>query len=372
MYTVFWNSLFRQGKTKSPVSIMLLIGLSVAILCISIMLGYTFGQYETTAGYTSYATLSVVPGVDIGTDIVHFSTWINEQYGDRVANVLYISKTHVNEILIGWQGNTANRWFPYTSGRFFTEQEQLTGENVAFISDNYYTKSAMIDSVEINRKSYRVVGSGWIEKFNIQTAIAKDCTVNIFWSDTDEAPYVKIIPYKQFAANNTPDLILVHFDFASTKDLRKYAHEILAIYSDAEIYFPNNNSDDALTAQQISGVVRALMICIIASITLIQLAQLWGDAYKRELYVYHICGLSRWKCMFILLGHWSIFFSTASLAAIVVHMLCFPLLTIVEADYTPQIGPLMIVLVSLYCITAIFSFRGIRNSLYSGSRGDVL
>lgn len=372
MNTVFWNSLFRQGKTKGPVSMMLLIGLSVVILCISIMLGYTFGQYETTAGYTSYATLTVVPGVDIDADIVDFSTWIDDQYGDSVANVLYITKINVNEILVGWQGNSANRWFPYTSGRFFSEQEQLNGENVTFISDNYYTKSAVIEAVNINGASFRVIGSGWIEKFNIQTAIAKDCPVNIFSSDTDEAPYVKIIPYKPFTENYSPDLILLHFDFASTRDLEQYANEIITVYSDSEIYFPNNNSDDVLTTQQISGVTRALMICIIASITLIQLARLWGDTYKSELYVYHICGLNRRKCMLILLGHWTIYFSTASLAAIALHILWFPFLTIVEADYAPRIGPLMIVLVSLYCITAIFSFREIRHSLYSGSKGDVL
>lgn len=372
MYTVFWNSLFRQGKTKRPVSIMLLIGLSVTILCISLMLGYTFGQYETTAGYTSYATLTVVPGSDIGANVVNFSTWMNEHCENAIANVLYISKTDENEILIGWHGNTANRWFPYTSGRFFTEQEQLTGENVAFISDNYYAGAALIDEVDINGEIYKVIGSGWIEKFNIQTAIAKDCPVNIFSTGPDETPYVKIIPYKQFAEHDEPDLILLHFDFASTKDLKKYAREIESVYSDTKIYFPNNNSDDVLTTQQISGVARALMICIIASITLIQLARLWGDTYKSELYVYHICGLNRLKCMLILLGHWTIYFSTASLAAIALHVLWFPFLAIVEADYSPRIGPLMIVLVSLYCITAIFSFREIRRSLYSGSKGDVL
>ena len=162
MHNIFWSSFFRSGRTRRPVSIMLFLGLFVAVLCTSINLGYAYRQYVFTAGYSEYATLSLIPGEDVLADLDGFADFLNKQYSDTLSNVLYLTQAEENQTLIGWQGTEGNRWFPYTGGRFFTEQEQLDGENVVFITRSYYAQSEIIESMEISGETYRVIGSGWI------------------------------------------------------------------------------------------------------------------------------------------------------------------------------------------------------------------
>lgn len=369
MGTIFIKSLYRNIRRNRTVNLMLFLGLFIAVFCISIMLGFAFGQYETVAGYTSYATLSIIPNEDMLSDINDFPALLEELYGKNLANVLYISRNNKESLLIGWQGTSADRWFPYTAGRFFTEQEQNMGEKVAFVSQNQN-----LSSIDIDGEVYEVIGSGWIEKYNIKIAISDNVKIDIFSSEAEgnDETYIQIIPYKCFTQNSIPILILIHFDFASTKDLLTYSQILQEKYPNTEIYLPNEDSDEILIYQQIQGIIRALILGLIAGITIIQLAHQWGEFYKKELYVYYLCGMERLKCWFILLGHWAIYFIVASITAIAVHKLCFPFLNIIEADYSPQIIPLVIVLILLFGITSIFSFRGVMSHLYSQGQGEAI
>ena len=356
MWNLFVKSLIRHAKEAKTVSFLLLLGLYVSVLCMSLMLGYAMGQYETIAGRSEYATLTIEPGNDILTDLNSFINELDQCYGYSISNILLVSRYSDNSVVIGWVGTEGRRWFPFTMGRFFTDEEQANGDNVVFVSDSYVQSGVSSDTVYLYEMPYRVIGTGWIDVYNIQSAISQNAVFDL--TDVDQNSFnFMIIPWVPYVESTVPELILVHYDYASNADLIEYQKHLHDIYPESSIHLPTLNSDEELYSENILGIIRACILGLISCITIIQLMSQWIGFYKKELSVYHIAGMTQFKCSLLLSGHWTVFYAIATSLAVTTHYASLSILDIVNANYMPALIPLLIVIGLMFILTIVYCFK---------------
>ena len=374
MFKIVYNSFLRRIRQNKAMIAMLLCGLVVSSFCISIMLGLAVGQYHLSTGGNIYATLTIEPGKSTAQGSTQVSQYAEEIAETGVANMLCLTQLSDNHILIGWQGTGGSYWFPITSGSFFTEHEQNTGAPVAFISDSYQKDHMNAQELSLGDRDYSVIGSGWIVPYNFTSALSSQADAQIFPSneeDQDVEPYITIIPFSFYTEEFEPSLILLHFNSATHSQLENYANALSAKFPDSRVYLPDRNSDDLLTENQVLYGRLGMLLCAIASITIILLMSEWLSLYRKELYVYHLCGMTKGKCLILIYCHWFILVAIGAVIAVALHYLAFPLLQYVNADYPPQTGIFFFSLVLFYIFTVACSARNATKQMKSGWKGVV-
>ena len=353
---------------------MLLCGLVISSFCISVMLGLAVGQYHLSTGGNIYATLTIEPGDTTAQRIDEISQYADELADAGVANMLCLTQLSDNHILIGWQGTGGDYWFPITSGSFFSELDQLTNAQVAFISDSYQKDHMNEQKVRIGDHAYSIIGSGWIVPYNFTAALSSQSDTQIFpdvEGDGFVEPYFIIIPFSYYAKEFEPTLILLHFNTATYSQLESYANALSAKFPDSHIYLPDCNSDNLLTENQIMYGRLGMLLCAIASITIILLMSEWMALYRKELYVYYLCGMTKAKCFILIYSHWFVLVSIGAVIAVAAHYLAFPVLQYVNADYPPRIGIFVFSLLLFYILTVVCSARSAAKQVKSGWKGVV-
>ena len=371
IYDSFWR---RMCQNKAMIA-MLLCGLVISSFSISVMLGLAVGQYHLSTGGNIYATLTIEPGDATAQSIVEVSQYAAEIADAGVANILCLTQLSDNHILIGWQGTGGDYWFPITSGSFFSELDQQTNAQVAFISDSYQKDHMNEQEARIGNHTYSIIGSGWIVPYNFTAALSSQADTQIFPDDEGDEfvePYFTIIPFAYYAEEFEPTLILLHFNRATYSQLESYASALAAKFPDSHIYLPDRNSDNLLTENQIMYGRLGMLLCAIASITIILLMSEWMALYRKELYVYYQCGMTKAKCFILIYSHWFVLVSIGAAIAAAAHYLAFPVLQYVNADYPPQIGIFVFCHVLFYVLTVACSVRTAAKQVKFGWKGVVI
>ncbi len=81
--------------------------------------------------------------------------------------------------------------------------------------------------------------------------------------------------------------------------------------------------------------------------------------------------MRKFTCVLLLWGHWAMVFIAGSIAAVLVHILCFPILEVIDADAAPAIGPLLIVLVLVYLATILLTGKKVSDILQIQDKGGL-
>ena len=364
MVQLFWRSFCRQIRRNGSVSLVLLIGMVVSALCISIMLGSAQGQYRLVAGYSEYATLTINLSESGSEEGKKIAEMLPDTFGDSIANVLYLTVSGEDILYIGWQGYQQERWFPHTAGRFFSSGEQARGDNVVYLSDSLYQTMAGQDTLSINGTPYQVIGAGWIAPYNIWKGISSLSPVSCIPENMTAAEStILVFPYRNFLEHLTPTQVLVHFDSASMAQLQDYRQAILAQFPEVSIYLPGNDSGVVLSQEQWIRGVLGIILSLIAGITILQLMREWVVFFRKELYVYHLCGLSKGKCLCLIYGQWLLYYLLGAAIAVAIHRVMFPLLSPFYANYLPSAGSYLVVLLALLVLTVASSLRAVKASM---------
>lgn len=374
MLRLIWDSFRRRIRQNKAMIAMLLCGLVVASFCISVMLGLAVGQYHLSTGGNIYATLTIEPGEDAAQGSPQVSQYAEEIAETGVDNMLCLTQLSDNHILIGWQGTGGSYWFPITSGSFFSEFDQQTNAQIAFISDSYQKDHMNEQEIRVRNHTYSIIGSGWIVPYNFRAALSSQADTQIFPDNEGDEyvePYITIIPFSFYTEEFEPSLILLHFNRATYSQLENYANALSAKFPDSRVYLPDRNSDDLLTENQVLYGRLGMLLCAIASITIILLMSEWLALYRKELYVYHLCGMTKGKCLILIYSHWFILVAIGAVIAVALHYLAFPLLQYVNADYPPQTGIFLFSLVLFYILTVACSARNAAKQMKSGWKGVV-
>lgn len=370
---MFLSSFVRQFRRDSSVVLMLLAGNVVAVLCISIMLGLGVGQYRMVTENNAYATLTIDLGEETISTIETFPERLSDVVGDNVFNVLYMSQLSDNHILIGWQGTDAQRWFPITSGRFFSREDQENGERYAVISDSLQKNNLQQREFTIGNNQYDLVGTGWIVAHNISLALSSQSEIILFSNDTNlPDPYFTIIPYKCYLEEFKPVQVLVHFSESTYSDLSTYANVLSTEFPDCKVFLPDRNSDFVLPENLLAYGFLGLLLSLISCITIFQLMREWLKGYRKEIYVYYLLGMSKVRCLMFVYGHWAVHYLASTLVAISVHYLAFPYLESVYANYPPVPSALMVLLGIIFTLSIIFSLPVALTCVSLSPKEDVI
>lgn len=364
MLHIFFHSLCRQIRQNKGVSIILFTGVIVSIYCVSVMQGLAIGQYRLATKRSTYATITVEPGTDITNELQDFSKNIFSFSNNKIANILYMTALSEDSILIGWQGVNAQKWFPITSGRFFNEIEQEKGEYCAFISDSLSEKILEKKSISIGSSIYEIIGTGWIVPYNITTAMSARVNYDFFQLDEGEKYFFSIIPFLRFQEEFAPSLILIHFNGATYDELEENCAKLLERYPNSQFYVPDRNSNSVLSENQIKYGILSLMLVFLAATTVLQLMREWIAVYRKELYIYYLCGMEAYRCTFLIYGQWLLLYCLGSFFAMLLHYCSFPILEKVLANYPPAPFTLCIILAGLFLLSVVYSYSNI-SSIFS-------
>ena len=358
MLHIFFHSLFRQIRRNKGVFVILFTGVVVSVYCVSVMQGLAMGQYRAGIRRNAYSTVTVEPGAEITTDIRDFSREICTFSNDEVANILYITPLSENSVLIGWQGIDAQKWFPITSGRFFEESEQEQGAYCAFISDSLYKEMLTERSISIGKSVYGIIGTGWIVPHNIKVGMSSQISYDLFQTD-DNVYFFSIIPFLRFQEEFAPSIILIHYNGATYRELEEKRVELSKRYPDSRFYLPDNNSDAVLSQNQLKCGILSLMLVFLAATTVLQLMREWITVYRKELYVYYLCGMEAPRCILLVYGQWLLIYCLGALIAVFLHYCSFPMLENVTANYLPAPSALCIMLVGLFLLSVVYTYSNL-------------
>ena len=348
MFSLFWRSLIRQLKRRPLTSMLLLIGVTVCIYCISVMLGYAAGQYLLATQSNDMSTLTFDPGEASAAqaeDVTTYAAGLSE-YGTR--NILYFTKKSENEIIVGWDGIDGSMWFPVSTGRFFTQEDQNANSRVIFLSASAQKETG--ESVQVGAHTYQVIGSDWIVPWNFGAGVSNRSGVRLFDNNSMDTKYY-IIPAGCYLKEFQPDQILIHYRQASYTDLTRYARTLAKKFPDSQAYPPNKDSSDLQKEAQIRYLKLGLLLCLIAGLTVLQLMMEWLKVYRKELYVLRICGMTQARCIALAYGHWLILFLLGVGTAVLLHRFSFPLLRDLCADQPPEADVLVISVSVLFLAT---------------------
>lgn len=93
-------------------------------------------SYFNETQFGANASLAVWYGEN-GSNQEDIQQLLESKISEQAENILFISKDK-NMRLIGWKGFGIDQWFPHSTGRFFSEEEEKDGEMVAYIHHDKY------------------------------------------------------------------------------------------------------------------------------------------------------------------------------------------------------------------------------------------
>lgn len=344
-------------------SFLLLSGVVVCIYCISVMFGVANGIYDLANSNNRNATITVDVGEETGQNIGEIDEYVSKMSKKGILNVIYFTTVSKKQILIGWKGTEARMWFPITVGRFFDSREQENAQKVAFVSDSWKSKYNK-NEIEIDGESFKIIGAGWIVPWNFGAAVSSESSLKLFeeddteikYSTDDDMEYV-IIPFKCYEEKYVPEQIFIHLQGVTHSQLINYVNELSDKFPDSHFYMPDTNTDEILQENQIRYGKMAVVLCLIAGITVIRVMSEWIKFYKKDTYTLRLCGMTRLKSIMIIYGHWSMYYVLGSIIAIFLHYKTFPLLSLIYGDKFPNVYTFITALVTVYAVSVICTLR---------------
>ncbi len=364
MIKIFTRSLIRQVRKNPGVVFFLLIGLTVSCFCLSVAQGEAMREFDVLSGWNEYATLTVDMGGEELSDMSGFSDWLEGTYGERLANVLYLAKDPSGVVYIGWQGTEAGRWFPEATGRFFTEEE--ADAPVIYLSDR--NGEIGEGTFELEGEKLAVVGRGSAMPFYFRYGISRSSQVDIMPEGTEGT--VRILPYKYFFRFFRPAQVLIHFDALERREAESWAEDIRERLPGANVYLPNHDPSPMLTSKALKGAREGMILCLIAMATVAELMLRWLDFLKKELYTYHLCGLTSRRCLMTVYGQWLVMLTVAAGAGAGIHRLCLPVLMYFKAGKMPRAWVYVLLVLALYLLMALCSVPKVRRIFKLSERGE--
>ncbi len=365
MLHLFFSSLRRQVRKSLAAVLFLIIGLTVACFCLSAAQGNAMQAYSYITCWTEYATLTIDQSGAAFQNMADFAAWIDTTYGDKVANVLYLTKEPTGEIYVGWQGTAATRWFPISSGRFFTEAE--AGDDLIFLQE----EDGALDAEEftLHGRPLHITGRGGILPFQFRLGISRDAPTQLFSEDNT---VIRILPYRLFAQMFRPCQILIQFDRLEAGEAAAAREAIQGLLPNAAVFLPNQDADKILSQEAIRGAREGLLLCLIAGVTILQLMTQWIGFLRKELYTYYLCGMWRSRCALLLYGQWLVYLLFSAGMGAGMHRLCFPLLKYFGASVMPKLGIYLLLVGVLYLLSVLCSLWSVRRTLSFHTQGGTV
>ena len=345
MPRLIYYSIRRTFQGNRAVLLFLMAGLFFSFFSMSVILGYAAQEYSYQKRLNAASSVSIWK--ESGLDKKTVDGLMSGGIAEKASNILLVAEEG-NIRVVGWKGFGITQWFPHTTGRFFTEREEETGEYVAYVSDEYYKEGEEI--IELNGKEYRITGAGNVYPYNIYAPIPKDSAQTIFPEDSEESLRIVVIPYTAFLREYSASLMLVHYEGMSRKKLEQIAERISDMFTGAEVLLPRWDTDKYYEEKTVSRGKIGLLFILICGVTILQFLFAWlrGNLYQYA--VFYRMGMEKNKIRRLFVCEWFVCILISGQAAYGFHYLCRPFFGLLGAGVLPSVGYYSAVVATLFTV----------------------
>ncbi len=350
-------SMQRMSIQRRGIWLLLVIGMVISCISMSIIFGFISKNYYNEVQFGASSSITVWFGEEKSSQ-GEMNQLLRNPIVDEAENILFISRDNENTRLIGWKGFGVDQWFPHSTGRFFTKEEEEKSGMVAYLHHDQYDASNRF--IEYRGENYYVVGAGFLEAWNVYSPISDESPQTLFSMGNLDVNIITF-PYTTYLERNKPELILVHFMNLTRSQLKDKKQQLELLFPNATVTLPRVNTDTFLDEQLISRGKIAVIFIIIIGITMVQLLIEWLNGNQRQYFILYQCGVPKVKIFVLIVMEWTIELILCSLLSSGIHRALLPILTILGADTLPilsiWVNVIAIILVASICIIGICFFK---------------
>lgn len=349
-------------RRNISVKILLILGVIVSILSIRIMYGMASGEEELCMSVNLFTALVINP------DTANYSNEsvevIRDKSNHEVENLICITQINEKAFVVGWEGFSPTRWFAHTSGRFFSHDEEQQGIEVAYISESVYRNQSSPKEVVLDDRVYSVIGVGGIVDPTFQNVVPEESIVQLIPDgpmDTQNPYTWVVIPYENYKECYVPDQILVHYLDITAKELKENVETLSEEFSKGQVLMPRYSIDEEnrKVLKEYNGL--ALFVLGLAMISLVQLLKEWILAEGERIRIYHLCGMSRMRCVARMIIKTGMLFVIGTVCGAIIYQEILPMLgemcSMGEIEISKEIGAATMMLMVLEVETIVLSWN---------------
>lgn len=318
----------------------------------------TYGELKTYLGALpdeALVDLTVVYCSDAyGLEVIE-----EDEYHHREYNGIFVSRFTVQGGIVHYSPYIEKTWSGngmITSGRYFTDNEEISGAN-AVIIPNKYMSDSMFEPLFVNNDSIKLLDREF-------TVVGTHRSMGI------------VIPFLAVPPEHEVSKLIFMFENTVSRKTYKFFEDTAAEVIPGKLEFDDADIPDSDSVYLYNNIM--MLSVLIAALTIINFAFLYNFIFKkrsRRLAIMRICGCTGGKARAICLGECvllcvPVFIAGAALYIPFMHGVLSNLFEFMEAAYSPLIYMAIfgIYLVTLIVIMGIMLSAQISQSLTEESK----
>ncbi|MCD7783740.1 MAG: hypothetical protein LUI15_07645 [Firmicutes bacterium] len=344
-------------------TLIITLSITASFFCVNTLFGYAEDLYRSGYDSTWYSTICVRSPEDVDLDEV--KALITDEYGFEIGSALCFTKLEDENIfLIGFEGtDRGSQWFPEISGTFFTDDEELFLSDNAYLSQSVCSSIGYDDKIVIDGAAFNVIGYGWIISLNFSYSMGDELYSSFFSSENSSYETEKdfaVIPetsYEKYGYK--PELVLIHVNDATYKQLEGIVSSLRRIFPDAGLTVPEYNSDNYKIDTKLGMMPIGAVFVVLIGTSLVSLLYAWLDDTRRISHIYVICGISKAKIMIISQIELLLFVLLGEALALLIQYISLPWLSYLGDAYMPEASDVFLSFAVLCAAVTAILFRKI-------------
>lgn len=278
---------------------------------------------------------------------------------DHVKNAFCFFPSEEGYTLVGWYGESPDRWFPLGEGRFVSKEPS---EKTAYTSsDIAQYEPNKEQQITVGEQKFTVVGSTALWFLNLTTGLDK----NLFSNNGFQSQFVFIHLSELLQMNFSDGCLRIHFEPGSIGSNRfgQIARDILGTsYDENTLHLPSDPAKDFLAANTAFFVLIG-SLCLLSYMNVIAMYWFYLSTQKRTYHIYTIVGAKKKQLLTLLLVNYLTLFVISFGLAVLFSALMKPLFGMITVSYSLSWNALLPVFGFELLVTSIISIPKMSNLL---------
>ena len=362
-------------RAYTATTLMVLFGIIVALFCTNVILGFAETYYHNGAGSTMYTVITVA-GLDRETKSTDMMTALKKY---KPSAALYICRDQDGAAVIGFDGrDAAGLWWPEGPGEFVNSCSSEDYPNVVYLSmaEMSSRELSVGEMFDLDGRAFRIIGYGLMINHNFNMLISKDSPQTVFdrsqsiYPDDDPAGWFRIIPCSVFREAYEPDLIMIHLPELNYGQVLKMTDRLSRMFPNSTVTPPIKSADELFQhALQTMRQFIPLYLVLTEITVILALCELYKKL-SRECSVLRICGMSRRKLSWHLIGEVTILYVIGAAAALLLQAALKGFLADLRVERLPTAGEAAAAAGAVFLISIAASLPALLKSLRMQRSGE--
>lgn len=362
-------------RAYTATTLMVLFGIIVALFCTNVILGFAETYYHNGAGSTMYTVITVA-GLDRETKSTDMMAALKKY---KPSAALYICRDKDGAAVIGFDGtDAAGLWWPEGPGEFVNSCSSEDYPNVVYLSmaEMSSRELSVGEMFDLDGRAFRIIGYGLMINHNFNMLISKDSPQTVFdrsqsiYPDDDPAGWFRIIPCSVFREAYEPDLIMIHLPELNYGQVLKMTDRLSRMFPNSTVTPPIKSADELFQyALQTMRQFIPLYLVLTEITVILALCELYKKL-SRECSVLRICGMSRRKLSWHLIGEVTILYVIGAAAALLLQAALKGFLADLRVERLPTAGEAAAAAGAVFLISIVVSLPALLKSLRMQRSGE--